>query len=63
MGVTYPVCMIEPTELDKLFPTRDVGIPLSILIDDKLRIVDMFEGWSAKTQKRIAALTNSPRLS
>lgn len=61
VGVTYPVCAIEPAELDKLFTTQDVGIPLSILLDEELRIVDVFHGWSAETRRRLAELARPTR--
>ena len=60
-GVTYPVCAIEPSELAKLFATPDVGIPLSILLDEKLRVVDLFQGWSMQSRLRLAELTRTTR--
>jgi len=52
-GVTYPIYTIEPAEFDKLFTTPDVGIPVSILLDEQHRVVDVLHGWSAETQKRL----------
>lgn len=55
LGVTYPLFMIEEEEVGKIFG-EEVAIPLSILIDEKGRVADLFEGWSSKTQRRIHML-------
>lgn len=58
LGVTYPVYCIDPKELAKLFTTNDPGIPLSILLDENLRVVDLFQGWSPQTRKRLHRWTH-----
>ena len=62
VGVTYPIYCMSPSELAKVFATPDIGLPLSILIDDQGRVMDVFEGWSAKTRQRLDRLTQ-PSLS
>jgi thiol-disulfide isomerase/thioredoxin len=57
VGVTYPIYIMEPQELAKLFARPDVGIPLSLLLDKELRLVDVFHGWSAESRQRLDRLT------
>ena len=56
-GVTYPVCVMDRANLGRLFATPDTGVPLSILLDEELRVVDVFQGWSAETRARLGKLT------
>ncbi len=60
-GVTYPVYTIDRGELAKLFVARDVGVPVSILLDAELRAVDVFGGWSSAAQARLDELTGAAR--
>ena len=60
-GVTYPIYTIDPAELDKLFTTPDVGIPVSILLDEQLRVLDVLHGWSAETENHLARLIRHAR--
>lgn len=49
LGVTYPVVRIEPAALERLFGTADPGIPLSLVLDDRLRPRELLVGWSKST--------------
>jgi len=59
LGVTYEMAHIDPTELERLFGTTDPGIPLSLILDDQLRPIDLFVGWSDETAERLGKLTVS----
>ena len=55
LGVTYPLYRIGEEAVAKIFGEK-VFIPLSILIDEKGQVVDIFEGWSPQSQQRIHQL-------
>ena len=55
LGVTYPLYRIGEAAVAKIF-AEEVFIPLSILIDEKGQVVDVFEGWSPQSQQRIHQL-------
>ncbi len=55
LGVTYPLYRIGEEAVAKIFG-EEVFIPLSILIDEKGQVVDVFEGWSPESQQRIHQL-------
>ncbi|MFQ5767689.1 MAG: ASPIC/UnbV domain-containing protein [Acidobacteriota bacterium] len=57
LGVTYPVYTLDPDGVAALFSTRDVPIPLSVLLDGDSRIVQVFQGWSKATRRRLEALS------
>jgi len=55
LGVTYPLYRIGEEAVAKIFG-EEIFIPLSILIDEKGQVVDVFEGWSSQSQQRIHQL-------
>jgi thiol-disulfide isomerase/thioredoxin len=55
LGVTYPLYRIGEEAIATIFG-EEVFIPLSILIDEKGQVVDVFEGWSPQSQQRIHQL-------
>jgi thiol-disulfide isomerase/thioredoxin len=55
LGVTYPLYRIGEEAVARIFG-EEVFIPLSILIDEKGQVVDVFEGWSPQSQQRIHRL-------
>ena len=57
LGITYEVAHIDPTELERLLGTTDPGIPLSLILDDELRPIDLLVGWSDETAERLERLT------
>ncbi|MCP4592413.1 MAG: redoxin domain-containing protein [bacterium] len=59
MGVTYPVYLLEPADLGKVYETPDTRVPLSILLDRQLRVVDVFPGSSPKTRLRLDQVTRA----
>ena len=56
LGITYEVAHIDPTELERLLGTTDPGIPLSLILDDQLRPIDLLVGWSEETAERLENL-------
>jgi len=55
LGVTYPLYRIGEEAVARIF-AEEVFIPLSILIDEKGQVVDVFKGWSLQSQQRIHQL-------
>jgi len=53
LGITYPVATIEPDQLDALFHSRDLGIPLSLVVDGDGRLQEIFQGWSVDSEERL----------
>jgi len=53
LGIGYPVATIEPEQLDRLFRSRDLGIPLSLVVDGDGRLQEIFQGWSVDSEERL----------
>ena len=47
--------------VSSVFPRGEVQIPISFLLDDELRVVDVFSGWSAASRRAIHGLIEEPR--
>ncbi len=56
LGITYPILTIEPMDLRRLIGTTDPGVPLSLLIDDNLRLQRILAGWNDGTRKSLETL-------
>ena len=56
LGVSYPLYRIDEADIEKVFGGDQAFVPLSILVDEKGRVADVFSGWSTETEKRIAKL-------
>lgn len=56
LGVTYPMARIKPAALEQLLGTADPGVPLSLVLDDRLRPVALMVGWSERTAQRLDKL-------
>ena len=55
LGISYPLYKIDEGGIAEIFGDQ-VFIPLSILIDRKGRVVDIFAGWNAQSERRIHRL-------
>ena len=55
LGVTYPLYRLDAADIGKVFSGL-VYIPQSILIDEDGRVVKVFSGWSAETERQIQQL-------
>jgi thiol-disulfide isomerase/thioredoxin len=58
LGVTYPVARIKPSALERLLGTADPGVPLTLLLDDRLRPKEILVGWSDRNAARLEHLAN-----
>ena len=59
LGVSYPLYMADEESVSRIFG-QEVFVPFSILVDEKGRVTDVFEGWSARSQRRIGELLDGP---
>ncbi len=56
LGVSYPLYRIDEAGIEKVYGGDQAFVPLSILVDKKGRVADVFAGWSPESEKRIAKL-------
>jgi thiol-disulfide isomerase/thioredoxin len=56
MGVTYPVVRIQPAALERLLGTRDPGVPVSVILDHRLRPREILVGWTEGTARHLEEL-------
>ena len=59
LGVSYPLYTVDEESVTRIFG-QEVFIPFSILVDEEGRVADVFEGWSARSQRKIRELLGSP---
>ena len=58
LGVNYPIYVADRESLEALFPrSDDIGVPLSLIVDEKGVAQELLSGWTATTRKRLAELT------
>ena len=55
--VGYPIYLGGVGSIERLYATDELSVPMSILIDERGIVQEVFPGWSEKTQKRFAALS------
>jgi thiol-disulfide isomerase/thioredoxin len=55
LGITYPIYTIDHAELDRFFTTRDLGIPLSLVVGPDHKVRAVVQGWSPESRRQLAA--------
>jgi peroxiredoxin len=55
-GVTYPIYTTEESTLDLLYPAGEATVPLTLLLDDRGTLLEIYPGWSARTEHALDAL-------
>ena len=55
LGVSYPLYMINEKSIGEIFG-EELFVPLSIFMDEEGRVVDIFAGWNAQSERRIHRL-------
>ena len=55
-GVTYPVYLTDEAALETLYPTGEATVPISVLLDPTGRILEIYPGWSERTETALRAL-------
>ena len=55
--VGYPIFIGGVQSIESLYATDELSVPISILVDERGVVQEVFPGWSERTQKRFAALS------
>jgi thiol-disulfide isomerase/thioredoxin len=63
MGVTYPIVVAEAEFIRNFYPTDNVTVPISVLLDAQGVITDLLPGWTPETREHLEALSSSGSLS
>ena len=58
MGVEYPLYLIDPESLGKIFVSPQFPIPLSLVTDKSGKLVQILPGWNSKTEQMVENLLN-----
>jgi thiol-disulfide isomerase/thioredoxin len=59
-SVTYPVVIGGVSAIEQIYATDELTVPLTILIDEKGVVRDLFSGWSAETRRKFKMLGVKP---
>jgi hypothetical protein len=57
--VTYPIYTTDEATLDRLYPTGEATVPLTLLVDEQGRIMEILSGWSERTERKLDRLAQS----
>jgi thiol-disulfide isomerase/thioredoxin len=58
--VSYIVLVGGIPAIEAIYATEELSVPLSLILDDKGKVLEVLPGWSADTQRRLAALIATP---
>jgi peroxiredoxin len=53
---TYPMVNVGETGIEQIFATDEATVPLSVLLDEKGRVIRVFGGWSQQTAEELKHL-------
>ena len=59
MGAQYPIFVGGVPVIEKVFEGDQLAVPLSVVLDDQGRVLQIITGFSADTQKQLAQLARS----
>ncbi len=59
MGAQYPIFVGGVPVIEKVFEGDQLAVPLSVVLDEHGRVLEIISGFSAATQKKFAQLANS----
>lgn len=60
-GVGYPIFVTDEAGMDRLFPTGEARVPMTVLLDDRGRVLDAHSGWSRETARALESLLGARR--
>jgi peroxiredoxin len=55
-GVTYPIYTTDEAALETLYPRGEATVPLTVLLDESGRVVQIHSGWSEQSRRALLAL-------
>lgn len=61
MGAEYPIFVGGVPVIEKVFEGDQLAVPLSVVVDDQGRVVEIISGFSAATQRRFAELAGGEK--
>ena len=50
--VTYPIYRLDPAEMERLYTSDEVTVPLSLLVEPDGRVAELIPGWSDASRRR-----------
>ena len=56
--ISYPIFTTDESALQTLYPRGQSVVPLTILLDETGRIVEVHSGWSVRSERALLRLTN-----
>jgi len=54
--IPYPNVLLSEGDLPRMFSTDQVAVPMSLLLDEQGRLIELISGWSAQTKQRLEEL-------
>lgn len=57
-SIPYPNVLLSEADIPVLFSTAQVAVPMSLLLDEQGRLMEVISGWSAQTKSRLEALAS-----
>jgi peroxiredoxin len=58
-GIGYPIYTTEEASIPRIFSREEVLIPISFLLDDRGRVVEVFSGWTERSREAVHALVGA----
>ena len=59
--IRYPIYTTEEASIPKIFSRDEVLIPMSFLLDDRRRVIQVFTGWTREARNALHDLVGAPR--
>jgi hypothetical protein len=54
--VAYPIYRLDPAEMERLYRTDEITVPLSLLVEGDGRVAELVPGWSDAARRRFEAM-------
>jgi thiol-disulfide isomerase/thioredoxin len=54
--IGYPIYTTDPSVMETLFPRGEVVVPVTALLDETGRVLEIFSGWSPQSEQSLRAL-------
>ena len=54
--ISYPIYPTEVSVMERLFPRGEVVVPITALLDESGRVLEIHSGWSRRSEEAIRAL-------
>jgi len=54
--IDYPIYTTDPSVMETLFPRGEVVVPVTVLLDESGRVLEIYSGWSRQSEQSLRAL-------